>query len=57
MALQGLMQDYQLLVLQELGGNQTCSSTLVVFSMCTLEILGKGKSTSQGWEIPVLPTL
>ena len=57
MALQGLMQDYQLLVLQELGGNQTCSSTLVVFSMCTLEILGRGKSTSQGWEIPVLPTL
>ena len=39
--IQGLIQDYQLLVVQEGGGNQTCFSTLVLFSMYTLEILGR----------------
>ena len=41
------------------GGNQTCSSTLVLFSMDTLALkkfLGKGNQP-QGWEIPVFPTL
>ena len=37
------------------GGNQTCSSTSVLFSMYTVEILGRGNQP-QGWEIPVLPT-
>ena len=38
------------------GGNQTCPSTLVLFSMHTLEILGR-ENQPQGWEIPMLPTL
>ena len=38
------------------GGNETCSSTLVLFSMYTAEILGRGNQP-QGWEIPVLPIL
>ena len=48
--MQGLIQDYQLLILQE-GENQTCSNTLVL-----LEILGR-ENQPQGWEIPVLSTL
>ena len=40
---QRLIQDYQLVVRQEGRGrgNQTCSNTLVLFSMYTLEILGR----------------
>ena len=38
------------------GENQTCSSTLALFSMYALEILGRGNQP-QGWEISVLPTL
>ena len=54
---QGLIQDYQLLVLQEKDrGNQTCSSTVILFSMYILEILERG-NPPQWWEIPVLPTL
>ena len=36
------------------GGNQTCSSTLVLFSMYTLEILGRGNQP-QGWGNPCAP--
>ena len=32
------------------GENQTCSSTSVLFSMYTIEILGRG-SQRQGWEV------
>ena len=38
------------------GGNQAYSTTLVLFSVYTLEILGRGNQP-QGWEIPLLPTL
>ena len=36
------------------GGNQTCFSTLVLFSMYTLEIQGRGNQP-QGWEILCSP--
>ena len=39
------------------GGNQTCSSTLVLLSMYTLEILGRRNQPKGGLEIPVLPIL
>ena len=49
---QGIIQDYQLL-LQEGGIRHV--PVLVLFSNCTLEILGKGNQ-SQGWEIPMFLT-
>ena len=52
---QGLIQDYQLLVLQE-GEIRHIPVLIVLFSVCTLEILGRGNQP-QGWEIPVFPTL
>ena len=49
--------DTGLLIAGSSGGeNQIYSNTLVLFSVYTLEILGKGNQP-QGWEIPVLPTL
>ena len=50
----GLIQNYQLLVLQEGGIRHV--PVLQYGSKYTLEILGRGNQP-QGWEIPVLPTI
>ena len=49
----GLIQDYQLLVLQE--GEIRYIPVLFSMYMYTLEILGRGNQP-HGWEIPMLPT-
>ena len=50
------MQDCQLLVLQEGGGNQTCSHALVLFSVYMYtKFVGGAINLRAGWEISVLP--
>ena len=54
MCIQGLIQDYQLVVLQE--GESDMFQYFSTSLYAHFRILGRGNQP-QGWEIPVLPTL